>query len=88
MKKKKPYFRVAFIDGTELQFVELSALNEVIIGVAGCKQNDIYIHKKSGIKVATLYLEDYDTLGRAKRRLLYPLKESQDEQKGTTAGEN
>jgi hypothetical protein len=76
MKKKKPYFRVAFIDGTELQFTELSAVNEAI-----CKQNDIYIHKKSGIKVATLYLEDYDTLGRAKRKLLYPVKENPDEQK-------
>lgn len=76
MKKKKPYFRVAFIDGTELQFTELSAVNETI-----GQQNGIYTHKKSGIKVATLYLEDYDTLGRAKRRLLYPLKGAQDEQK-------
>lgn len=77
MKKKKPYFRVAFIDGTELRFTELSDANEVI-----GKQDGIYIHKKSGIRVATLYLEDYDALGRAKRRLLYPIKGNpQDEQK-------
>ena len=69
MKKKKPYFRVAYIDGTEMRFDELSEVNEVV----GKNEQGKYIHKKTGMLVAMLYLENLDAIGRAKRKLLYPI---------------
>lgn len=69
MKKKKPYFHVAYIDGTEMRFDDLADANEVV----GKNEQGKYIHKNSGVPVAMFYFEDFDTLGRAKRKLLYPI---------------
>jgi len=68
MKVKKPYFRVNFVDGTEMRFNSLQATDNVI----GKNEHGFYVHKESGIRVLTLYLEDFDVLGKPKRRLLYP----------------
>lgn len=76
MKKKKPYFHVAYIDGTEMRFDELSEVNKVV----GKNEQGKYIHKNSGVPVAMLYFEDFDTLGRAKRKLLYPITGTLNEQ--------
>ena len=76
MKKKKPYFSVAYIDGTEMRFDELSEVNEVV----GKNEQGKYVHKILGTPVAMLYLEDFDAVGRAKRKLLYPITGTPNEQ--------
>lgn len=68
MKPKKPYFRVTFVDGTEMKFNSLHHANEVI----SKNEHGFYVHRESGVRVLTLHLEEFDVLGKPKRRLLYP----------------
>jgi hypothetical protein len=68
MKPKKPYFRVTFVDGTEMKFQSLHDTNDVI----SKNEHGFYVHKATGIRVLTLHLEEFDVLGKPKHRLLYP----------------